>query len=96
MSAVVLSELLCGPVLKFTHTQMRPRDRAAEEPAVSEDLPGLGRPVRAGPVVAGAGTPGYRNRKPPGRCVAVTWWRGACVLGDRGAWAWRARFLKAA
>ena len=38
MSAVVLSELLCGPVLKFTHTQMRPRDRAAEEPAVSEDL----------------------------------------------------------
>ena len=42
-----------------THTQMRSRDRAA----VSEDLPGLGRPVRAGPVVAGAGT---RNRKPPG------------------------------
>jgi hypothetical protein len=45
-----------------THTRKCGR---AAEPAVSEDLPGLGRPVRAGPVVAGAGTPGDGNRRAP-------------------------------
>ena len=74
-----------------THTQVRSRlegSRAAE-PAVSEDLPGLGRPVRAGPVVRRVrGFPGDRNRARGAVWVAAV--ACVCLACARD----RARFLK--